>query len=195
MARRVLVGVVVLALAALLIIGAWVIEGGTIISRPSAKATGGDFVADLPPRVGVDLVLQCDEEFFQEAYQRFRKEYLGIETDPIAVPGGVKALTAIEGDLPKELASVKRAVVETLKRHAPRRVVLTAHSQCLIYDVIAAWQDKGNEVKARQMDDLQKARDVIRSWFPDTKVEIYYAQKEGDKLRFMPILKEEATKR
>src|SRR3989344_9692700 len=132
--RRVLVGFLVLAIVGGFILGAWILEGGTFISKPGAKASSGEFVADLPPRVGIDLVLQCNEEFFQEAYQRFRKEHLGIETDPIAVPGGVKALSAIQGNLPKELEPVKRAIVEALKRHSPRRVVLTAHSQCLIYD-------------------------------------------------------------
>jgi len=192
--RRVLVGFLVLAIVGGFILGAWILEGGTFISKPGAKASSGEFVADLPPRVGIDLVLQCNEEFFQEAYQRFRKEHLGIETDPIAVPGGVKALSAIQGNLPKELEPVKRAIVEALKRHSPRRVVLTAHSQCLIYDVIAAWQNKGDEVKARQLDDLQTARAIIRSWFPNAQVDIYYAQQDGNRLRFQPIFKEEAKK-
>ncbi|GEM_PF-4887537 len=191
--RRVLIGIMVLAAVTLLIGGAWVLEGGKI---PGLKQSGksGEFVAELPPRVGIDLVLQCDEEFFQAAYQRFRREHLGIETDPIAVPGGVKVLTALEGELPKQLEPFKRAVVEALKRQSPRRVVLTAHSQCLIYDVIAAWQNKPDEVTARQTDDLRKARDIIRSWFPDTKVEIYYAEKQGDSLRFRPLLMEEVKK-
>ncbi|MDO8676149.1 MAG: hypothetical protein Q7K16_00605 [Candidatus Azambacteria bacterium] len=195
MVRWIFVGIGVLAVVGGLILGAWVLEGGIIISKPGAKVFGGEFVAELPPRVGIDLVLQCNEEFFQEAYQRFRKEHLGIETDPIAVPGGVKALVAIQGDLPKEFEPVKRAIVEALKRHSPRHVVLTAHSQCLLYDVIAAWQNKGDEVMARQLDDLHTARTIIRSWFPNAQVDIYYAQQEGgDRLRFKPILKEETKK-
>lgn len=187
----ILVGVGVLALAAALFIGAWVIEGGTILSKPNAKASDGEYVVDLPPKVGIDLVVQCNEEYFQQAYQRFREEHLGIQADPIAVPGGVKALAAVQGELPKEIEPVKRAVVEALKRHAPRRVVLTAHSECLLYDVIAAWQNQGDQVRVRQLDDLQTARNLIREWFPNTKVDIYYAQREGDRLRFRQILQEE----
>ena len=190
--RRVLVGVGVLAIVAGIIIGAWVLEGGTIVSKPNAKASGGEFVVDLPPRVGVDLVIQCDEEHFQKAYQRFREEHLGIKTEPIAVPGGVKALAAMHGDLPKELEPVKRAIVEALKRHAPRRVILTAHSDCLLYDVIAAWQNQSDQVRSRQVDDLKTAQNLIRTWFPNTTVEVYYAQKDGDHLRFKPLFKQEA---
>lgn len=190
--RGVLIGVGVLAVVTALIAGAWMIEGGTLISRSGAKASGGEFVVGLPPRVGIDLVVQCNEEHFQQAYQRFRKEHLGIEADPIAVPGGIKALAAIQGELPKELWPVKRAIVEALKRHSPRRVVLTAHSECLLYDVIAAWQNQGDQVRSRQLDDLQTARNLIRTWFPNTQVDIYYAQRDGDRLRFKPVLKEEA---
>lgn len=193
--QRVLVGIGVLAIATGLIIGAWILEGGTILSKPNSKASGGEFVVDLPPRVGIDLVVQCNEEFFQEAYRRFREEHLGTKTDPIAVPGGVKALVVIQGELPKELEPVKRAIVEALKRHAPRRVVLTAHSECLLYDVIAAWQNKGEEVRSRQLEDLQTARNLIRTWFPNTQVDIYYAQRDGDRLRFKPILQEEVKRK
>ena len=73
-------------------------------------------------------------------------------------------------------------------------MVLTAHSQCLIYDVIAAWQNKPDEVMMRQTEDLRKAREIIRSWFPETRVEIYYAEKQGDNLRFKPLLMEEVKK-
>ena len=191
--RRVLVGIGVLVIATLLIGGAWVLEGGKIFGLEQ-NGKNSEFVTELQPRVGIDLVLQCDEEFFQGAYQRFRREYLGIETDPIAVPGGVKVLTALEGELPKQLEPFKRAVVEALKRQSPRRVVLTAHSQCLIYDVIAAWQNKPDEVMMRQTEDLRKARESIRSWCPETRVEIYYAEKQGDNLRFKPLLMEEVKK-
>lgn len=189
--RRVLIGIAVLIIAASLIGGAWVLEGGKI---PGFKQSGksGEFVAELPPRVGIDLVLQCDEEFVQEAYKRFREEHLGILTDPIAVPGGVKALAAVQGELPKELEPVKRAIVEALKRHAPRRVVLIAHSECLLYDVIAAWQNQGDQVRSRQEADLLAASNLIKTLFPNTKVEMYYAQKDGDRLRFKPLFREEA---
>jgi len=189
------VGLVVLAVVvvALLGAGAWMLESKTNPAQNTIKPQGDEFVTDLPPQeAGIDLVIQCDEERFQEAYKKFREEHLNIQTEPIAVPGGIKVLAVVEGELPKELEPVKRAIVEALKRHSPRRIVLTAHSYCLIYDVIAAWQDKNQSggVRERQLEDLDKARNLIRSWLPNTQVDVYYAQVEGNKLRFKPVLKE-----
>ena len=192
--RMVGFGILVFVVVALLGTGAWLLEGGTIVAKPDSKASSEEFVVDLPPKeAGMDLVIQCNEERFQGAYKKFREEHLDIDTEPIAVPGGIKALAAVEGELPKELEPVKRAIVEALKRHSPRRIVLTAHSYCLIYDVIAAWQNASDRkrIEWQQVTDLQEARDLIRSWLPDTQVDVYYAQIEGNRLRFKTLLKEE----
>ena len=190
------VGLIILVAVAVMLLGtgAWMLESKTNPAQRVVKYQGDEFVTNLPPQeVGTDLVIQCNEERFQEAYKRFRDEYLKIDAEPIAVPGGIKALAAVEGELPKELEPVKRAIVEALKRHSPRRIVLTAHSYCLIYDVIAAWQNAADRKKTelQQITDLQKARELIRSWLPNTQVDVYYAQVEGDKVRFKQVLKEE----
>ena len=191
--RRIVLAVLLaVGVPALLVYAAWTLESEKGVKTVVVKNQSGDdvFVVDLPKKEeGIDLVLQCDEEFSQDAYKRFRN-FLGIEAEPIAVPGGVKALAMASGELPKELEPVKRATIEALKRKAPRRIILTAHSECLVYDVIAAWQDRLDEVKSRQIEDLRKARDLVKTWFPDTRVEVFYAQKEGSQLKFNPVLRE-----
>lgn len=192
---RVVAGFGVLVLAVIVFLGAWKLESktGANAVKPDDRIKSGEFVVDVPQEVGIDLVIQCDEERFQNAYKRFREEHLDIKTEPIAVPGGILALTAWnwKNGMPEELKPVERAITEALKRHSPRRVVLTAHSYCLLYDVIAAWQNKASEVEARQLGDLETARDLIRRLFPNAQVDVYYAKVDGDKLRFKPILKEE----
>jgi len=90
----------------------------------------------------------------------------------------------------EELQPAKRAAIEYLKRHAPRRVILVAHSECLLYDTIAAWQDDLDAVKRRQHEHLVAARDAIRKWFPTTEVELYYADKDGNRLTFYRMAEE-----
>jgi len=92
---------------------------------------------------------------------------------------------------PESLQAPKRALVRLLKQHSPRRVVLVAHSECLYYDVIAAWKDDLDGVKARQESDLREARALIESWFPDARVETYYAMKRESRLAFNPLELEE----
>lgn len=187
-----LVGLAVIVTAAGLFFGAMALEGKKPESGRNTvnSENNGEFVVDLPKEQKIDLVIQCDEEFFQDAYKRFRKEHLGIDADPIAVPGGIKALVTSKVDLPEELKPVERAVIEALKRYPLRRVVLTAHSHCLIYDVIAAWQNEPETVRERQLSDLEIARGLIKSVFPNAEVDVYYADRDGDKLRFRQILKE-----
>lgn len=188
--KSISINVAVISFLGLVVFGAWKLERKLAASEPGAKAAGGEFVVDLPKEQKIDLVIQCNEEFFQEAYKRFREEHLGIYTEPLVIPGGIITLVAVHNmDLrPKDFDSIERTVVEALKRSSPRRVVLTAHSQCLIYDLVAAWQNEGEKVRTRQLSDLEIARNVIKRMFPNAQVDVYYADREGDKLRFRPIL-------
>lgn len=184
---------VVLVISALLLYAAWALEEAkksvrtVVIQNPS----GNDlFVVELQEKQEGDIVIQCNEERFQDAFGHFRK-FLRVDTEPISVPGGAMLLALPPTEVPEDLQPAKRVLVEMLKRHSPHRVILIAHSECLLYDVLGAWQDRQGEVRGRQEEDLRRAMDTIRTWFPKTEVGVFYALKEGDHLVFNPLPLEE----
>jgi len=148
----------------------------------------GNFVVELEEKESFDLIVHCDEEKFEDAFEKFT-DHVEVESPypPLRVPGGPMVIAMADLELPEDLQPAKRAAVEYLKRHAPRRVILVAHSECLLYDTIAAWQDNLDEVKQRQHEHLVKARNAIRNLFPQTEVELYYADRTGDRLTFLPM--------
>ncbi len=185
--------VLVAASSAALLYAAWALEESRkavrtiVVKNPEGEDA---FVVELKEREGEDLIVHCTEDHFQDAFGHFAR-FLGIDSPPIDAPGGVMLLGRVPEDVPEALRPAKRTLVEVLKRHSPRRVVLVAHSECLLYDAIAAWQDDLDAVKGRQELDLIQARKVIRSWFPKAQVEVYYAMKKDGRLAFNPLMLEE----
>jgi hypothetical protein len=185
--------VLVLGASAALLYAAWALEESreavrtVVVQNPEGDDT---FVVELREREGEDLIVQCSEDRFQDAFRHFAR-FLGIEREPLDGPGGPMLLARLPDGAPESLQAPKRALVQLLKQHSPRRVVLVAHSECLYYDVIAAWKDDLEGVRARQESDLREARALIESWFPDARVETYYALKQESRLAFNPLEPEE----
>lgn len=187
--KTVVIAVLALALVVAVLWGSWAYEESkkpvqTVVLK---SPTNDLFVVTVKHKEGDDILIQCDEDDFQEAFEKFRN-FLGVEVEPIEVPGGAMFFAMPPTEVPEKLEPAKRAVIEVLKRHSPRRVILIAHPDCLLYDVVGAWENQAEEVENRQKADLERARDVIRTWFPKTRsIEIYYALKRGDTLAFNPL--------
>ena len=154
-------------------------------TRVVGETEQGEFVVEMEEQESFDLIVHCDEERFEDAFEEFT-EFMDLESPypPLRVPGGPMVIALADLELAEELQPAKRAAIEYLKRHAPRRVILVAHSECLLYDTIAAWQDDLDSVKRRQHEHLVAAQDAIHKWFPATEVELYYANKDGNRLTF-----------
>jgi hypothetical protein len=192
--QRILMMSVLLALvAAGLIWVAWELEEGKkpVRTRVVEESADGNFVVEIREQESYDLIVHCDEEKFQEAFEKFT-DHAQVESKypPLRVPGGPMVIALADLELPEELQPARRTAVEYLRRHAPRRVVLVAHSECLLYDSIAAWQDDLDGVKRRQHEHLVDARHAILRWFPDTEVELYYADKSGNRMTFYNMAEE-----
>lgn len=183
-----------LVFSALVVYLAWVLEASqkgvkTVVIKkpPNDSLFAVEFYRD---RKGKDVIIQCDEKDFQDAFTYFAK-FLRVKAKPIRVPGGAMLLAKIPtGDVPAILQPAKRAILESLKDFLPRRIILLAHSECYLYEVAAAWQNNLEEVKAKQIHDLKTAKDTLEVWFPKAKIEVYYAQKEGNILKFNQLFKE-----
>lgn len=187
--KTVIIAVLALALVGAILWGSWAYEESkkpikTVVLK---SPTNDLFVVTVKHKEGDDILIQCDEDDFQEAFEKFRN-FLGVKVEPIEVPGGAMFFAIPPTEVPEKFEPAKRAVIEFLKWHSPRKVILIAHSECLLYDVFGAWQNRADEVENRQRADLERARDVIRTWFPKTEsIEIYYALKRGDTLAFNPL--------
>lgn len=153
-----------------------------VVERPD----GDLFVIETKERKGPTVLIQCDEDNFEDAFKAFRR-FLGVESVPLTVPGGPMLLAQLPAEVSEDLRPAQRAAIEVLKRYSPSKIILLAHSDCLLYDTVAAWQDQLDRVKEKQFEDMQKAVAAIKRWLPHTQVEVYYALKDGDKLRFNPV--------
>lgn len=187
--KTAIIVVLALALVGAILWGSWAYEESkkpvkTVVLKGD---TSDFFVVTVKHKEGNDVLIQCDEDDFREAFEKLRN-FLGVEVEPIEVPGGAMFFALPPTEVPEKFEPAKRAVIEFLKRHSPRRVILIAHSECLLYDVIGAWANQAPKVENRQKADLARAREAIRTWFPKTKsIEIYYAGKRGDTLAFNPL--------
>ena len=185
--------VLFIAVTTLVIWVAWQAEEARlpVQTRIVGETDDGNFVVEMREKESYDLIVHCNEEKFQKAFEAFSANTKVVSPyPPLRVPGGPMVIALADVELSETLQPAKRTAIEFLKRHAPRRVILVAHSECLLYDSIAAWQDHLDEVKRKQHEHLIMARDAITRWLPNTEVEIYYADKDGDRLTFHRMTEE-----
>lgn len=165
----------------------WLEEYSKRIKTMVVEQPGGHlFIIEMEEKEGGTAFIQCDEEEFEDAFKQFRR-FLNVKEPPLSIPGGPMVVAHTPIEVSPELKPAQRALVEVLKRHSPRRVILLAHSDCLLYDTVAAWQDKLGTVKQRQFEDLKQAVAVLKRWLPNSSVEVYYALKDGKRLLFNPV--------
>lgn len=185
MKSKIAIALMLLVLAAAVMVGAYWYETK---SENAKQGEAGIFVAQLAdePAQMKAVIIFCHEEKFQVSFEAFKK-HLKLQGSTFVIPGGAKVFALTDIETPEELRPAKRTLIELLKRYSPARIILVSHAECLIYDSVAAWQDKLKEVKTQQMQDLQTAAQVIKEWFPHATVELFYADKSGRELRFLPI--------
>ena len=116
---------VVICVASILIFGcliwlAWELEEAREPIRTDVLGADehGNFVVRLREQDRYDLILHCDEEKFQEAFEAFKKN---LEIDdsypPLKVPGGPMVVALADELLPENLIPAKNAAVEDWFRH------------------------------------------------------------------------------
>lgn len=148
----------------------------------------GSLTVEIKSQQHGEHIVCCNEKHFTEAFEQL-KDFVDVKDNTLRAPGGAMLLALADRDLNEELQAPKRVLIEVLKRHSPKRVVLVAHEECLIYDSIGAWRDRPEEVKALQIQHLLQAKELLNEWFPKTEVELYYGEKVSEtNLRFYPIV-------
>ena len=160
--------------------GIWVFE-----SRSAAKddAASGEFSYQLPQKANdasPDILIVCPEDVLTEPVDAFSK-WLKLAGFPLKIPGGVMLLARLNDvTLDESLKPAQRAAVELLKRYSPRRVVIVAHTYCIYYDTLAAWNNNLGDVRRRQIADMRASMSVLQAWFPRAEISGYLAEEDGN---------------
>ncbi len=186
MKKRVLIVVSLLGFSAVALYAAWQLDESKQLVQTDVLESSraeGRLVVEMRERTGDDFIVICPEERFQKAFAEL-KTFVDVSTDPLVAPGGPMILAWADFEVPENFQSAHQVLQDFLQRYSPRRVVLVSHSECLYYEGLAVWHDRLDEVKERQLQDLERARSTILRWLPDTEVEIYYADKDGNRLTF-----------
>lgn len=179
------VAAVVVSLLVLLAI--WRLEGAHQ-ERDVLPSASQEFSYPLERSAGTgDLLLTCSEEIMNKPIAAFAR-WLKIEGPPIQVPSGHMLIPQLNNvEIGEEFKPAQRAVQELLKRHSPRKVVLVAHTNCVYYDTVAAWQDSLATVRQKQIDDLKATAGLVREWLVKSEVQTYLAEEENGRLVFHRI--------
>lgn len=122
------------------------------------------------------LVIQCSDSLFQEAFNDFVREELGIKTRSlIAIPGASQVLT-FSDYLPKFAMALLRPLRFLVKEQGLRRVIVIMHEECRWYrDFVPTYFSMKGNIKNRQIEDALAGKRIISEEFPDLEIRMFYA--------------------
>jgi len=185
--RKVLIGVLILVGISGLLYAAWSLEDSKK-KVYTQDATSPEFEYELEKNAGGGgIVITCSEDIMSKPIAAFAR-WLHIDGPPLQLPGGHMTLSQASGvTVPDELKAAQRVAIELLKRTSPNRIVLVAHSNCIYYDAVAAWQDNLSAVREKEVSDLKSTAKLLNEWFPKAAVELYLAEEKNGKLVFHKI--------
>jgi hypothetical protein len=128
------------------------------------------------------LALYCCDGRWGEAFDEFCQKHLRIPRyDRWAVPGGPAWL--VPGDEDAGFTQTAHSQLDFLVRaHELDRIVLITHFGCAYY---------ANRLKCEpmeclpvQLDEIRRAAEILRGWYPEMQVESYLAMRSGSCLSF-----------
>ncbi len=138
------------------------------------------FEASYPPV----LAIYCSDGRYAEACDWFIEHCLGEPRfDQWAVPGGA-AWLCLHYDRVWEHELARRYLQFLIRAHQIQRVVMIAHENCGFYRERGVPPEKMHE---QQIADLRTAKRTLLSWFPQLKVECFFAQPTEGRVSFTPV--------
>jgi len=135
------------------------------------------------------LVISCSSNAFYPFLREFLEKALGLAEgsfDVLLVPGGGQFLLLADY-LPKFAWAGRKWISFLVERHRLSRVVVVAHDDCAWYAeerLLPAFLLRfGHDTLSaaeRQKRDLREIADSLRTLFPATSVEAWFAEKGAD---------------
>ena len=133
------------------------------------------------------LIIHCSDHRFKEHFDAFIHNCLSTKPDVLAIPGGPQVLIAASYIEKFEWAG-RRWVKYLRDNHNLRRIVCIAHVNCGWYRNITVGGLTIPLLKDRQISDLKKIRLALHDMFPKTESEAWYADVDGNHVKFVKIL-------
>lgn len=148
--------------------------------RDGIATQGEQFVAQTPWSVArpETLVVCCSDGRWHEHVEEFVRDQVSERPDMYAVPGGAAGFNVWSSSF-DESKVTEKAFRFLADRHALEGVWLVAHQDCAYYQAKYGPLDE-TYIYRRQREDLGRAADMIRRWYPRLIVrKVYASVKQG----------------
>jgi hypothetical protein len=122
-------------------------------------------------------VVWCFDNRFHLGFSKFLKRLGVVNSDPIKIAGGAKALASPARDSDREF--VLEQLRTSIRLHGTKLVILMVHSDCGAYGGLDAFRgDAQAETRHHELE-LQHAAEYLRGQLPAVDVQAYFANFEG----------------
>lgn len=128
------------------------------------------------------VVIHCNDRRFQDAFEHFVEDELGLKFySPVVVPGASQLL-ALHDSLPKFSSALMRYLQFMVKHRAIKNVVIIMHEDCAWYHhFVPKFVEIRGTQKDQEIADMLSARTLLREEFPEVKIRLFYASITPDK--------------
>ena len=145
------------------------------------------FIATEPwrPARPETLVVCCSDGRWHAQVEEFVRTQVSNRADVYAVPGGPASFYWWNASF-EDARVLERAFRFLAEHHQFRSIWLIAHEDCAYYKAHCGYLD-ANQLRARQEEDLERARMIIMGWFPRLQVRKVYASRQEELVVFTTL--------
>ena len=122
-------------------------------------------------------ILWCFDNRFELGFRKFLKRIGVVNSDPIKIAGGAKALASPEHEAEREF--VLDQIRKSMRLHDTRRVILMVHSDCGAYGGLEHFHGDTAAEATHHEHELQRAASNLRAAIPGIEVQGYFVDFEG----------------
>ena len=122
-------------------------------------------------------VVWCFDNRFQLGFAKFLKRQGIVNTDPIKIAGGAKALASPDNE--GERVFVLEQIRKSMKLHGTTLVILMVHSDCGAYGGLAGFKSNAQVEAEHHESELLKAGEFLRAAIPGVETQAYFVDFEG----------------
>lgn len=122
-------------------------------------------------------VVWCFDNRFEAGFRKFLKRIGVINSDPIKIAGGAKALASPEHEADREF--LLEQIRKSIRLHGAARVVLMLHSDCGAYGGLARFNGDPEAERENHRSEMALAKSNLAAAIPGVPVEGYFVDFEG----------------
>lgn len=150
--------------------------------KTSGRSSGGKREYVLVNEKNDTAVIHCNDRRFQDAFEQFVENELGMKFySPFVVPGASQLL-AFHDSLPKFSSALMRYLQFMVKHRAIKNVVIIMHEDCAWYHhFVPKFVEMRRTQKDQEIADMLSAKTLLQEEFPEIKIRLFYASITPDK--------------